>query len=136
MENTLNIQITLNDEQLKNLIIGNISELPKDKLQDILLQAIKEVMTSSDGQKMFIEPSRYYGSTNNPTEFLKRLVDKADIKDTISPVVNQVVAEFATNYPAILEKCLKSSITDMFMDNFSRCRLEQMWDTVTNNGGN
>ena len=38
MENTLNIQITLNDEQLKNLIVGNLNDLPKEKLQEVLLQ--------------------------------------------------------------------------------------------------
>ena len=61
MENTLNITITLNDEQVKDLIVGNLNELPKEKLQDILLQGIKEVLTSENGQKLFIT-SGYYSS--------------------------------------------------------------------------
>lgn len=40
-ETTLNIQITVNDEQLKSLITNNIQDLPKDKLQDILFTRFK-----------------------------------------------------------------------------------------------
>lgn len=130
MENTLNIQITLNDEQLKDLIVGNINDLPKEQLQDILLQAIKEILLTPDGQKMFFEQNNYYDKTVKPSRFLERLVDKADIKDTISPIVNQAVAEFAANYPNILEKCLKSAITSMFMDQFQQSQLQIMWDKM------
>lgn len=136
MENTLNIQITLNDEQLKNLIVGNINDLPKDKLQDILLQAIKEILTSDRGQKLFIESDGYYNSRVNPSDYLKELVQKADIKDSISPIVNQAVTEFAENYPNILERCLKSSITKMFMNQFNHHQLEVVWDHVMNKGDN
>ena len=132
MENTLNIQLTLNDEQLKELIIGNINDLPKEKLQDILLQAIKEILTSPDGQKLFMESDGYYNSHMRPTRYLEQLVNKADIKDVIFPIVNQAITEFAANYPAILEKCLKDSITAMFMSEFSRMQLHGAWDYVTN----
>lgn len=132
MENVLNIQLTLNDEQLKNLIIGSINELPKEKLQDILLQAIKEIMVSPEGQKMFIDKGGYYNSQNTPSRYLQNLVDQSDIKDAISPVVNQAVSEFAANYPEMLERCLKSSITSMFMDEFHRHQLQQTWDMMMN----
>ena len=136
MENTLNIQITLNDEQLKNLIVGNINDLPKEKLQDILLQSIKEILTSDRGQKLFIESDGYYNSSVRPSYYLKDLVQKADVKDSISPIVNQAVAEFAANYPDILERCLKSSITEMFMNQFNHHQLQGVWDAVMNKGGN
>lgn len=129
MENTLNIQITLNDEQLKSLIMDNINELPKEKLQDVLLQAIKEVLTSEDGKQLFIVKEGYYTNSNiKPSRWLETLVKQTNISETISPTINQVVAEFVTHYPDILERCLKTSITSMFMNEMSRCRLEQAWD--------
>jgi hypothetical protein len=132
MENTLNIQITLNDEQLKNLIVGNLNDLPKEKLQDILLQAIKEILTSDRGQKLFIESDGYYNSRVTPSYYLKDLVQKADIKDAISPVVNEAVSEFSANYPTILSNCIKSAISEMFLSQMDRMRLVEMWDMVTN----
>lgn len=131
MENTLNIQITLNDEQLKSLIMGNITDLPKEKIQDVILQAIKEFLTSAEGQKMFIEKTSY-SYNDRPSAFLQKLVDQADISKTISPVVNKAVEDFSTHYPEILERCLKSSITELFMDQFSRSRLEDTWTHVCN----
>lgn len=98
MENTLNIQITLNDEQLKDLIIGNLNDLPKEKLQEVLLQGIKEVLTSDAGKQLFICSDGYYGSGKRPSMFLEKLVKEADVSDAISPVVNAAVAEFAANY--------------------------------------
>lgn len=132
MDNTLNIQLTLNDEQLKELIIGNINDLPKEKLQDILLQAIKEILTSPNGQKLFIESDGYYNSRVTPSYYLKQLVNNADIKEAISPVVNQAVTEFAANYPAMLEKCLRESITNMFMNEFKNMQLEAAWNNAIN----
>lgn len=41
-ETTLNISLTVNDEQLKSLIADNFSDLPKDKLQDIILQGLND----------------------------------------------------------------------------------------------
>ena len=129
MENTLNIQITLNDEQLKNLIMGNINELPKEKLQDILLQAIKEILTSEDGKQLFIIKDGYYSNSKiKPSMWLENLTKQTNISETISPIINQVVAEFVTHYPDILERCLKSSITNMFMNELSRHQLEHAWD--------
>lgn len=134
MENTLNIQITLNDEQLKNLIVGNINDLPKDKLQEVLLQAVKEVLTSKEGQKLFMTQGTYYDSANKPSTFLSNLVQKADITDSISPIVNEAMKDFERNYQEIMTNCIKSTISDMFMNQFDRSRFVQMWDMVTHRG--
>lgn len=132
MENTLNIQITLNDEQLKNLIVGNINELPKEKLQDILLQAIKDILMSEYGRKLFISTDGYYNSTVRPSNYLEQLVEKADVKDAITPVVNEAVSNFATNYPVILETCVRESISKMFMHEFQRTQLDAVWSAMMN----
>ena len=36
MENTLNIQITITDEQISSLLKGNLENLPDEKIQEIL----------------------------------------------------------------------------------------------------
>lgn len=131
MENTLNIQITLNDEQLKGLITGSIADLPKDKLQEVLLQAVKEVLTSKEGHKLFMTQGTYYDSANRPSDFLSKLVQNADITDAISPIVNQAIKEFEANYETIMTNCIRSTISDLFMNQFDRSRFVKMWDMVT-----
>lgn len=131
MENTLNIQITLNDEQLKNLIVGNLNDLPKEKLQEVLLQSIKEVLTSDAGQQLFIRDGGYYGSGKRPSTFLEKLVKEADVSDAISPIVNEAVTEFSANYSTILSNCIKNSISEMFWNQCDRAQFVKMWDVVT-----
>jgi hypothetical protein len=135
MENTLNIQLTLNDEQLKDLIIGNINDLPKEKLQDVLLQAIKEILLSRDGQNLFITTTGggySYNTITKPSAYLEELISKTDIKDSIAPIVNKAVSEFSANYPKILEKCVMNSVSQMFMDEFNKRKLDCAWEAIQN----
>lgn len=135
MENTLNIQLTLNDEQLKDLIIGNINDLPKEKLQDVLLQAIKEILLSQAGQNIFITTtggSYSYNTITKPSVYLEELISKTDIKDSIAPIVNEAVSEFSANYPKILEKCVMNSVSQMFMDEFNKHKLDCAWEAIQN----
>ena len=130
MENVLNIQITLDDEQLKSLITNNINDLPKEKLQEILSQAIKEVLTSEKGQKLFMTKHNYYDKYA-PSDFLIALVSNADITEAISPIINEAVKYFSENYSEILDRCMKSVISEMFMDRFDRAKIDQVWDMMS-----
>lgn len=131
MENTLNIQITLDDNQLKDLIVGNINDLPKEKLQEVLLAAIKEILTSQRGQELFATKDGYYGSSYKPSAFLASLVQKADITEAISPVINEVVAQFISNYDELMRQCMREAISGMFFDQFSKHQLTAVWDNFT-----
>jgi hypothetical protein len=131
MENTLNIQITLDDNQLKDLIVGNINDLPKEKLQEVLLAAIKEILTSQRGQELFITKDSYYGSSYKPSAFLTSLVQKADITEVISPGINEVVAQFINNYDELMQQCMREVISGMFFDVFSKHQLSEVWNNFT-----
>lgn len=136
MKTTLNIQITLNDEQLKDLIIGNINDLPKEALQNILLESIRSFLTSEKGQKLFYEEGSYYNGTKKPTEFLRSLVEKADITNNITPVVNDIVEKFSSNYPEILRNCILSCVSGMFLSSLDRSMLDATFDKILNNNSN
>ena len=53
MENKLNIQITVDDEQMASLIRGNLENLPDEKLQEIFSNALTEFLKTDNGQKLF-----------------------------------------------------------------------------------
>ena len=132
MENTINVQLTLNDDQLKDLILGNIKELPQEKLQEILLQSIKEILTSKEGQFLFMSESGYYSKEKQPSQLLYNLIQKSNINEVIQPIVHQAVMKFKEDYPEILEKCLKQSITDMFINDLRQSQLDAAWDHIIN----
>ena len=67
MSNVVNIQITVDDEQLSQLLQNNIKELPQEKIQEILCEAISKLLETSDGQKLFYTKD-YYSSTPRPTD--------------------------------------------------------------------
>lgn len=136
MENTLNIQVTLDDKQLKDLIVGNINDLPKEKLQDVLLGAIKEFLTSQRGQELFVIKSGYYNSIAEPSKFLKDLVEDADITKSISPVVNEAVEQFANNYHKIMENCIRNVVSGMFIDQFTRAQISESWNHIRQQSNN
>lgn len=136
MENTLNIQVTLDDNQLKDLIVGNINDLPKEKLQDVLLGAIKEFLTSQRGQELFVIKSGYYNSNTEPSKFLEGLVKDADITKSISPVVSEAAEQFLSDYHKIMENCIRNVISGMFIDQFTRTQIGESWDHIRQQSSN
>lgn len=136
MKTTLNIQITLNDKQLKDLIVDNINDLPKEALQNILLESIRSFLASEIGQNLFYEGTPYYNSEKRPTDFLRSLVQKADIKDSITPVVNDVIEKFSSNYPEVLRNCILSCISEIFLSNMDRSKLDFAFNQTMNSNSN
>ena len=134
MENTINIQITVDDEQLKNLLSNNINDLPKEKIQEILLESIKEFLTSDKGQELFYRKNftSYYDATT-PSDFLSGLISKADISDSISPIMNEAIDNFSKNYGEILHQCILECVSSMFMNMMDRSKLNAAFDTVMRN---
>ena len=134
MENTINIQITVDDEQLKNLLSNNINDLPKEKIQEILLESIKEFLTSDKGQELFYRKNftSYYDATT-PSDFLSGLISKADISDSISPIMNEAIDNFSKNYGEILHQCILECVSSMFMSMMDRSKLNAAFDTVMRN---
>lgn len=106
-ETTLNIQITLDDEQLKTLITNNIQDLPKDKLQDILLQGLSDYV-KTNGRSMFFTSNNYTTNLQNWVEIVFRSCIKDIAKDNEEMFI-ETIHEFLGTY---LKTILENSFTD------------------------
>ena len=106
-ETTLNIQITLDDEQLKTLITDNIQDLPKDKLQDILLQGLNDYV-KTNGRSMFFTSNNYTTNLQNWVEIVFRSCIKDIAKDNEEMLI-ETIHEFLGKY---LKTILENSFTD------------------------
>lgn len=107
-ETTLNIQITLDDEQLKSLITNNIQDLPKDKLQDILLQGLSDYI-KTDGKNIFFTSNNYTTNLQNWVESVFKACIKDIAKDNEEMLIN-TIHEFLGKH---FETILMNSFTDI-----------------------
>ena len=114
MENTLNIQITVTDEQMTSLIKGNLENLPNDKLQEILSNALIEFFKTENGQKLFYT-KEYYSSNPKPTPLLTKMVGNAVSKDLLKPCVDEFIDVIKDNYENLIKESMIATFSNMFI---------------------
>lgn len=114
MENKLNIQITVTDEQMTSLIKGNLENLPDDKLQEILSNALIEFFKTENGQKLFYT-KEYYSSNPKPTPLLTKMVGNAVSKDLLKPCVDEFIDVIKDNYENLIKESMIATFSNMFI---------------------
>lgn len=112
-ENVLNIQIKVTDEQMNQLIKGKIEELPDDKIQSIIENALNEFFKTDKGQKLFYT-KEYYQNNPQPTELLVDIVKKSVSKDLLNSYVNELMCTLKDNYYDLLQNAMIRVFSDMF----------------------
>lgn len=112
-ENVLNIQIKVTDEQMNQLIKGKIEELPDDKIQSIIENALNEFFKTDKGQKLFYTQG-YYQKDPHPTELLVDIVKKSVSKDLLNSYVNELMCTLKDNYYDLLQNAMIRVFSDMF----------------------
>ena len=114
MENTLNIQLTVTDEQMTSLIKGNLENLSDDKLQEIFSNALIEFLKTDNGQRLFYTRD-YYNSDPKPTHLLYKMVENAVSKDLLKPCVNEFISVLKNNYENLIKNAMITTFSNMFM---------------------
>lgn len=136
MENTLNIQITVTDEQMTSLIKGNLENLPDDKIQEVLSNALTEFFKTDNGQKLFYT-KQYYSDNPTPTSLLVNMVENAISKDLLKPCVDEFIETIKNNYEGLIKETMIRTFSNMFftqMDKISlQAQLNEILNTTRNN---
>ena len=112
-KNVLNIQIKVTDEQMNKLIHGKLEELPDDKIQDILGNALNEFLKTDNGQRLFYT-KEYYRNNPQPTDLLKNMISNAISKDLLKPCVDEFVNVLKDNYYELLQNTMIRVFSEMF----------------------
>lgn len=114
MDNTLNLQITVTDEQMTSLLKGKLESLPDEKVQEIFSNALSEFFKTPTGQQMFYVTS-YWGDSNpKPTDLLKTMVGNAVSKELLKPCVDEMIAVLKDNYPKLIQNAMIQTFSNMF----------------------
>ena len=117
-ETTLNIQITVNDEQLKSLITNNIQDLPKDKLQDLLLQGLNDYI-KTDGKNIFFTSSNYTTNLQDWVESVFKSCIKDIAKDNEEMLINTIHEFLGKHFETILMNSFADVISLIFKNAFN-----------------
>ena len=134
MENKLNIQITVDDEQMTSLIKGNLENLPEEKLQEIFSNALTEFFKTDNGQKLFYS-KQYYDSQPKPTNLLITMVENAVSKDLLKPCVDEFIESIKNNYENLIKETMIKTFSNMFFTQMDRSVIECQLNNITNHIG-
>lgn len=129
MENKLNIQITVSDEQMTNLIKGNLENLPDEKLQEIFSNALMAFLKTDSGQRLFYT-KEYYSSNPRPTNLLTNMVSNAVSKDLLKPCVDEFIESIKDNYETLIRECIIKTFSDMFFTEMRNTTLQMQLNSI------
>lgn len=132
MENTLNIQITITDEQISSLLKGNLENLPDEKIQEIFSNALTEFFKTDKGQKLFYKTNGYYDSNPMPTDLLVRMVENAICKDLLKSTVSECIEGIVNNYENIIKDAMVMTFSDLFFNEVTKSTFNVVVDKVLN----
>lgn len=124
MENKLNIQITVNDEQLSSLIKGNLKNLPDEKIQEIFGNALSEFLSSRQGQELFYTKD-YYGGSLKPTKLLIDMVSNAASKDLLKPYIDEFIESIKENYENLIKEAMIKTFSNLFLTELNKATFEE-----------
>lgn len=131
MENKLNIQITVDDEQIASLIRGNIENLPNEKLQEIFSNALTEFFKTDNGQRLFYS-KEYYSSEPKPTRLLIQMVENAISKDLLKPCVDEFIENIKGNYENLIKETMIQTFSNMFFTQMQQSSLQCQLNEILN----
>lgn len=123
MDNKLNIQITVDNEQMASLIRGNIENLPNEKLQEIFSNALTEFFKTENGQRLFYS-KEYYSSDPKPTKLLIQMVENAISKDLLKPCVDEFIEKIKDNYENLIKETMIQTFSNMFFTQMQQSSLQ------------
>ena len=129
MENTLNIQLTVTDEQMASLIKGNLENLPDDKLQEIFSNALIEFLKTDNGQRLFYTKS-YYDGDPKPTQLLNKMIGNAISKDLLKPCVDEFISVLKDNYENLIRQSMIATFSNMFITEMKEQTLQFQLDNI------
>lgn len=129
MENKLNIQITVTDEQMANLIKGNLENLPDEKLQEIFSNALIEFFKTDNGKRLFYT-KEYYSSNPRPTNLLTNMISNAVSKDLLKPCVDEFIESIKNNYESLIRECIIKTFSNMFFTEIRDTTLQMQLNSI------
>lgn len=130
----LQVNIDIPEEDFKNLCIGQINELPKDKMEELLLKAVevaliadkKNPFYSTDTSILMVNKRNGYGTVQYvPTELMKQIIKEINTEGYLEPIAKEVADYIEKNYKEMVKEYIVEAFTKMLFENETRWNVER-----------
>lgn len=110
----MEVKIEVSDEQFQTLVQKSIEDLPKEKMQEILLETMRQYLTEKDiWEKLLIEKtSSGWNSKDVPSNFLREIIKHDGESDT---AIAEIRTEMLEHLKKNSEEVLRKAIGDMIL---------------------
>jgi len=110
----MEVKVEVSEDQLKELLDKEIKDLPKEIIQNILIECIKEYFSENDHRKInniFIEEHNRYGYTTQPSHFFETILRDCDYSG-LQEIVDNCIKDLKENYESLLIKIITYMIAE------------------------
>ena len=139
----LQVNIDIPEEDFKHLCIGQINDLPKDKMEELLLKAVEVALIAdkenphySTDSSILVKSNRgEYGSIRwAPTDIMKEIMKEININGYLEPIAKEVADYIEKNYKEMVKEYIVEAFTKMLFENETRWNVERFINYSVNRG--
>ena len=130
----LQVNIDIPEEDFKNLCIGQINDLPKDKMEELLLKAVEVALIadknnpyySTDSSILVKSDKNGYGTIRwAPTDLMKEIMKEINVNGYLEPIAKEVADYIEKNYKEMVKEYIVEAFTKMLFENETRWNVER-----------
>lgn len=108
----INLTLNVDTEQMEGLLKEGLVSLPQDKIQEVLLEVVKNVLNDKNSEILFVS-NGYYDKTYKPSKLLMGLIEKAQTSSYIEELSDAIVDYLKENYQEVILNALVKSISEL-----------------------
>ena len=109
----INLTLNVDTKQMEGLLKEGLVSLPQDKIQEVLLEVVKNILNNKDSGILFVSSGGYYDKSYKPTELLKSLIEKAQTSSYIEELSDVIINYLKENYQEVIFNALVKSIGEL-----------------------
>lgn len=135
---TITFNIEVPEDDMRDYLIDEIRQLPKDKLQDILLKSVEVLLLNEHDSKYSNRPSNilvtrnevttnygYVDSKYEPTPLLRSVLNELPTKEYLEPIVEEISNFIKEHYKDLVEEYIVNAFTNMLFTHMDRYNLKR-----------
>lgn len=117
----MEVKIEVNEEQFKDLLEKELTDLPKETIQNILIESIKEYLKEDDYKNLnaFLvnkECNHYSNYSIQPSQFFYSMLENCDYS-SLQEVADNMIKDLKENYQQILIQVLSNQLANGIANN-------------------